>query len=163
MSTTEPPWLAVARGEIGIKEIPGPNLSNPRIEEYLRTTRAGPHAVEDVPWCAAFVMWVLQQTGIPGTGALAARSYMKWGVPLARPIEGCVCVLWRENPKGFKGHIGFWLADDRDKLVLLGGNQANAVMVRPYPRARLLGFRWPTQAALTQAALTQAGEKEPTP
>ena len=153
-----PPWLTTARNEIGVKEIPGPNRSNARIEEYLHTaTHAGPHATEDVPWCAAFVGWCLQQNGIKGTGALAARSYLKWGIPLREPTLGCITVLWRESPKGFKGHIGFWIAEDVSKVVLLGGNQHNAVQASGYTKERVLGYRWPSAASISGMTPEGAG------
>jgi len=32
---------------------------------------------------------------------------------------------------------------DGGDLLCLGGNQSNAVCVRPYPWSKLLGLRWP--------------------
>ena len=44
----EPPWMPVARAEIGVKEGTG-GASNPRIEEYFTATDLGARP-DSVPW-----------------------------------------------------------------------------------------------------------------
>lgn len=143
MSDDDPSWLLVAKAELGVAEIPG-DKDNPRILEYLRTTSVSPgdHVDEEIPWCAAFVNWCLIRAQQTGTNRRAARSYLHWGQPV-EPRVGAVCVLWREDPKGPKGHVGFFLKETADSVQLLGGNQGNCVSVRSYPKARVLGYRWP--------------------
>jgi hypothetical protein len=34
--------------------------------------------------------------------------------------------------------------DEAGRLMVLGGNQGNAVTVAPFDRARVLGYRWPS-------------------
>ncbi len=133
--------MLIARGELGVKELPGA-ASNPRVEEYQRAA----HGREDdeVPWCSSFVCWCMQQAGYPDTNSGAARSWMRWGspLPLKAPRVGCVVVLWRESIKGYKGHVGLFVREDEHGIWILSGNAGNAVTIKPFPRRRLLGLRW---------------------
>lgn len=135
-----PTWLAVARAERGVTQTPGPR-STARIGEYLATVGQQPD--DEIPWCSALVNWCLQRVGIVGTGRPNARSWLAWGQECeARP--GAICVLWRESPDGWKGHVAFYeRAAKPGELVLLGGNQGDKVALATYPQTRLLGFRWP--------------------
>lgn len=139
----EPDWLLCARREIGVKERPG-DADNPRIVEYLSATRIKPAMQEDeTPWCAAFVSWVLEQSGIPSTRSAAARSYLSWGQELAEPRRGCVVVLSRTQAPAH-GHVGFYLSGSPQHVLVLGGNQSNRVSIKEYPRERVLSYRWPS-------------------
>lgn len=139
----EPIWITRARREVGVKERPG-TAENPRILEYHATTRLRAKR-DEVPWCSAFVCWVFEGLGIASTRSAAARSWATWGRALAKPEPGCVVVLDRQAPDNPNAaHVGFYLGDDGpDRILVLGGNQGNAVSVRPYPRAKVLGWRWP--------------------
>jgi uncharacterized protein (TIGR02594 family) len=142
----EPPWLTIARAELGVLETPGPE-STPRILEYLAATRLPPSMHDDeTPWCAAFVCWVLQQAGLEHTASAGARSYLRWGRLLTDPRLGCVVVLSRPNQDNpSSGHVGFWVGDGQRGPLILGGNQGNAVTIRPYAARRVLGYRWPRE------------------
>jgi len=52
-------------------------------------------------------------------------------------------VLWRDDPASWKGHVGFWLREEGDRVVLLGGNQLEAVREHHYPLDSVLAYRWP--------------------
>lgn len=143
----EPPWLAIARGYLGVREYsperPGPlgETSNPTIEAWQ--SLAGIRRPDDtVPWCAAFVTGVMHEAGFDFRTS-SARAWGRFGKPLAAPRPGAIAVLWRESPTSPHGHVGFFEREDARGIWLLGGNQGNAVTVRPYPRARLVGYRWP--------------------
>lgn len=141
----EPEWLTVARREIGEHEIAGPK-HNARILEYQAVTRANEGA-DEVPWCAAFVGWALEQVGEKSTKSAAARSYLTWGHEVSFPQLGAVAVFIRGNNPA-QGHVGFVVGVEANgDLQILGGNQANSVCVRRYPASRLLSLRMPGQAA----------------
>lgn len=134
--------MPLARREIGTKEVPGAE-DHPRILQYLRTCRLIPALQHDeTPWCAAFVGFVLETSDIGGTKSAAARSYLHWGEQLESPRKGCVAVLTREGHPG-SGHVGFYVGEVGDKIMLLGGNQHNKVCVQMYPKDRVISYRWP--------------------
>jgi uncharacterized protein (TIGR02594 family) len=135
--TTEPPWVRIARGEIGQTEhIPG---ENKRIAEYRAVVGAAPGA----DWCACFMSWVMKQSGFTGPFSQAARDFLHFGEPLKEFRPGCIAVLWRVDPHDWRGHVGLCLRNG-DQLSLLGGNQGGMVRISKRPRAQLLGWRWPT-------------------
>ncbi len=147
----DPPWMTLARAEVGVKERDGA-ADHPRIIEYLRSVRLPEQLVHDTtPWCAAFVGWCMKQSGRAGTGKANARSWLTWGVALDEPRPGCVVVLWRKTRSGPHGHVAFFVRNGGDKIWLLGGNQSNAVGITPYPRGRVLGYRWPSENAVIPA------------
>src|SRR5215510_6324904 len=67
-SPLEPPWLILARREIGFRERSG----NRGIERYVSLAHAGSPGD---PWCAIFVNAMLESAGYPGTRSAAARSF----------------------------------------------------------------------------------------
>lgn len=142
----EPPWLTIARKELGQKEAPG-NADNPRIVEYFGTTTFGPHP-DSVPWCGAFVSFCLHQAGVIDKGSARAADWLKIGQPLAEPRPGCIAVL-RLGADESTDHVGFWLKEEGGQIQLLAGNQSDCVNVTPYPVATLRGggLRWPLRAA----------------
>ena len=109
-------------------------------------------------WCAAFVNATLSKTGLNGTGALNARSFLNWGTEVTQPQLGDVVVLSRgDNPA--QGHVGFFKGFDGDgNILLLGGNQGDAVSVQSYDKSRLLGYRRPdgVSGIGTEAGLSEA-------
>ncbi len=138
----EPPWLPIARAEVGVCAHP-PGSSNPRITEYHGGTNI--HGYDDkASWCSSFVNWSLGQVGIQGTNSALARSWLQWGHMLQAPIPGCIAVLWREEPASWKGHVGFYLRHDAEFVWLLGGNQLEAVREHWYPVSTVLSYRWPS-------------------
>lgn len=139
------PWLEFAFLAMGfnITEDARPSEHNPYIVDFLRYTQVSPHYyVDETPWCSAFVNWCMQNAGLPRTGSASARSWLQWGVSLGAPTYGCVTVLRREGG----GHVGFFMGqgNSRHQIVLLGGNQGDAICIRNYPRSRVIGYRWPS-------------------
>ena len=135
--------LEVAGGYIGETEISGAQ-DNPKIVAMFK--KSGNAWVEDdeTPWCAAFVGAVLHDLGVKGTMKLNARSYLDWGTPVDEPKPGDVVVFWRGKKDGWQGHVAFFVRyDDKGRIVVIGGNQGDAVSLKPYAVSRLLGFRRP--------------------
>lgn len=131
----------LARAELGVKEIPGEG-NNPRIIEYAKHTTLKASA-DAVPWCAAFANFITDSAGFPGTGLANARSFLKWGVKLDKPVLGCVVVFKRG--KAPKGHVAFCDHEDISNGIIrcIGGNQGDAVKVSRFPVADVLGYRAP--------------------
>lgn len=141
--TGHPLWLRLAATYEGLREWPG-QRHNPKILEWFKKVGHAWVKNDELPWCAAFVGGVLEECGIQSAGKLQARSYLKWGRFLDNPTQGCVVVFWRGSKLGFKGHIGFVVGQTKDgDLMVLGGNQGDAVNIRRFKRDRVLGYRWP--------------------
>jgi len=153
----QPRWLAEAWAELGQREIAG-RADNPRIRAYFEAV--GDSHPDEVPWCAAFVGACLERAGFASTRSLMARSYLGWGGELAEGKVGAIAVFSRGSDPA-AGHVGFLLGETGDSLILLGGNQSDAVTVAPCPKARLLGLRWPQEVA--QPGATVATDELPPP
>tara|TARA_Y100001973_G_scaffold106643_1_gene186062 strand:- start:8928 stop:9578 length:651 start_codon:yes stop_codon:yes gene_type:complete len=141
-SDERPSWLNVAFSYLGLKEIKG-SKHNEEILEFWR--RIGvPFKDDETPWCAGYVGGVLEESAIQSSRSAAARSYVNWGVGLEGPAVGCVVVFWRGSPQGWSGHVGFVVGkDQRGNLMVIGGNQGDAVNVKPFDTSRVLAYRWP--------------------
>ncbi len=137
-------WMALARGELGVRDYPGPEYEQ-RVVQYLATT--GLEANDDeISWCSAFVNWCITNAGLVGTNSAVAKSWLHWGEKLADPEPGCVVVLWREHPSSWKGHVGFFDGFDNGRVRLLGGNQGGGVdwdevCLALFPAERVLAYR----------------------
>lgn len=138
----EPRWITIARGELGIRELPG-IASNARILEYNSTTTLGSKDDSECPWCSAFISWCMVQAGFSSTHSAGARSWLNYGQRLDLPKYGCIVVFWRGTIIAPTGHVGFYVGETVNDILVLGGNQDNKVCIAPYPKARLLGYRWP--------------------
>lgn len=140
---SKPAWLLAAEREIGIKEISGPK-DNARIVEYAACTSLKADD-DETPWCSSFINWCFQAVDLVGTDSAAARSWLKWGTGIEKPVEGCVVVLKRGAPPS--GHVALYIRDkDKDHITCLGGNQGNQVKFSHYPKSDVLGYRWPVNS-----------------
>lgn len=142
------PWLTLARREAarGVREVPG-SRDNASIVAYHAHTRGG-GAPDETAWCASFVGWCLHESGYLSTRSKSARSYEHYGRELDAPMAGCIVVLSRgSNPR--HGHVGFYVGAEEDGALsavrILGGNQSDAVNVKPYPLSRVVAYRWPVK------------------
>ena len=133
-------WLKVARQELNsqVAELPGA-LSNPRIELYHATTGGGA-APDSVPWCSSFVNFCIERAGGKGTRSKASRSWMTWGKDAGAFEAGCIVVLSRGTAP--KGHVGFFVGFDGDRIELLGGNQGDQISIASFDRSRVLARRF---------------------
>jgi uncharacterized protein (TIGR02594 family) len=135
------PWMEYALREYGIRGISSRGRTV-NVAAYLKATGVG-RSSDETAWCSAFVNWCMLMAGFPGSGQANARSWLNWGgVSLDFPVYGSVIVLWRENRNGPLGHVGLFVKMQGDNLLLLGGNQGNAVSIRPYSKERVIGIRW---------------------
>lgn len=148
-SHLHPSWIIEAQRHIGQREIKGVN-HNPLILRWWKAIKRGGIKTDEVPWCAAFVGAMLEAVGIVSSRFESAKSYLDWGHPLDSPIFGCVVVFQRDGG----GHVGFVVGRDKaDNLLVLGGNQNDAVSVAAFGRARVVGYRWPSNVPAAPAPL----------
>ncbi len=150
---SQPDWLALAWADLGVSETPGPQHTS-RVLSYYADVGYPGVADDETAWCTAFLGSCLERAGIPSTRSLLARSYLDWGEPASAPLPGTIAVLSRGNDPSL-GHVAFVVGGTPADLILLGGNQSDAVTVEVFPRTRLLALRWPS-ATTTSTAPTSA-------
>lgn len=147
----EPIWLRRARQEIGVSEIAGREHSK-RVLSYWELSKLN-FRDDETPWCAGFVGAMLEDCGIKSTRSGMARSYENWGQPCGA-IKGAVVVFWRGSRSSGSGHVGFVTGKDQHgNIMVLGGNQGDAVNIKPFSTSRVVGYRWPSGFDLTGAPL----------
>lgn len=153
---TEPAWLVHARSCLGVAEAEG-TRNNPQVVKFF-VESGHPGVTQDATaWCAAFVGAMLKRAGMPNTGSLAARSYLKYGVPVTEPEPGDIAVFSRGNST-WEGHVAFYISETDTAVKVLGGNQSNKVSVASYQKSKLLGYRRPIPP--TAPALREAGSRD---
>lgn len=148
------PWMELAWAELGQSEVKGA-LANPRIQAMFADAGHPETTSDEVPWCAAFVGAILNRTGWEHTGSLMARSYLRYGIALEEPREGCIVVLSRGSDPA-AGHVGFYVGKRDGLVTVLGGNQGNRVSVQDFPAGQVLGFRWPYAGSASKPAVEDA-------
>jgi uncharacterized protein (TIGR02594 family) len=157
MEAAAAPWLTEARKFVGLREIVGSRHEPKIIQFFAEAGHPGIHD-DETAWCAAFVGAMLRKAGYSSTGALNARSYLNFGTKLAKPTPGCI-VVFKRGSSSWQGHVAFFIADDGDRIRVLGGNQGNAVSIASYAKADLLGYRWPL---VKSAPAAKSQPKSPT-
>lgn len=144
----QPVWLQNALRYIGTKEIIGKE-NNPIIVGWWKKIKLSGIKDDETAWCAAFVGGVLEEYGITSSRSGGARSYQNWGVKLDGPAVGAIVSFWRDDPKGWKGHVGFVVGKDQNgNLMVLGGNQGDSVCIKPFATVRVLAYSWPKSQEL---------------
>lgn len=142
----------IARRFLGLHETSGAE-STPMILAMLRLDQAWPGA-DEVPWCSAFVNYCAWLLDLPRSRSLSARSWLAVGVPTSIAIQprGFEVVILKRGsglqpgPEVLQapGHVGCFLGIDPQNpahILVLGGNQGNAVSIAPFRADQILGLR----------------------
>ena len=108
--------------------------------DHSLTESLGINPVE-TQWCGAFVSYVLSSVGKPTSDKpLWSRSYLDWGSEVDNPRVGDVVVFQTEGST-WRGHVGFYIHETADMILVLGGNQDDEVGYKLYAKSNLLGIR----------------------
>lgn len=135
---SDPSWLVIAKGELGVSEKPGAAIEK-RIVEYHLTTTLG--ATDDaVPWCASFVCWCLEQAGYKHPRSARAVSFSGYGEQVNEPHPGCIVVTKRKG--GY--HVGFFIEKTAFGFKMLGGNQSDKVCIKEFADSQVVAIRIPS-------------------
>ncbi len=140
----KPLWLLEAQRYIGVKEIKGAK-HNSFIILWLKTLSAW-WSDDEVPWCGVFAAHCMKKAEckLPRYW-MRAKDWLNWGQELSEPCVGCIVVFERQGG----GHVGFVVGQDANKnIMVLGGNQGDAVKVSPFDVSRVVGYRWPSEYLL---------------
>jgi len=132
-------WITEARKHIGLKEIKGKG-TNLTIKSWLSNLRAW-WSDDETAWCGTFVAHCIKSAGYPlPKHWYRAKDWLNWGVDVGWPCYGCIVIFERKGG----GHVGFVVGKDKTgRLMVLGGNQGDAVSVIPFDAARAVGYRLP--------------------
>lgn len=134
------PWMTLAKQYMGQHEILGAK-DNQFILDCFKYTGYKAHH-DEVPWCAAFVCRMLEETHNKSTKSAAAASYENFG--LASELKpGCIIVFkW----PGGGHHVTFCHhIVDSTHVACIGGNQSDMVKISVFPRHSIVATRWPVQ------------------
>jgi uncharacterized protein (TIGR02594 family) len=134
-------WIIEAQRHIGVKEIKGAK-HNSFIVLWLKSLKAWWEG-DEVPWCGTFVAHCMKKAEckLPKYW-MRAKDWLNWGQKIIQPCVGCIVVFEREGG----GHVGFVVGKDaNNNLMVLGGNQGDAVKVSPFNLTRVIGYRWPIE------------------
>jgi len=139
----------LAQRFVGVSEVPE-QASNTQILAMLQLDEKWPVG-DHVPWCSAFMNYVAWLLRLPRSKSLRARSWLSVGrsVSLEEAEAGFDVVVLKRgsgNQPGpsvidAPGHVGLFAGREGTNMLVLGGNQADAVNVSSYPSSRLLGIR----------------------
>jgi cell wall-associated NlpC family hydrolase len=131
--------LAVARGEIGVREQPPGSNDGPRLATY-RSAVAGSYA--GAPWCAYFVSWAAAQAGAPigdgGTGLGSVAQIHDWaqrtGRLVSQPQAGDLILFGT-------AHVGIVESVNPDgSLTTVEGNSSDQVARRQHSPGEATAF-----------------------
>lgn len=143
-------WIAEGRRNIGLREIKG-SKHNPTLlrwlkdmGQYNKESKAWWHD-DETPWCGLFVGHCLGESG-----RYVVKKWFRAGAwvdsqmmtKLDKPAYGCIVTFNRQRG----GHVGFVVGKDvSGNLMVLGGNQGDAVSIAAFAVSRVTGFYWPSK------------------
>jgi len=139
----------IAQRFVGLKEVAGA-MSEPLILAMLRLDAKWVEN-DETAWCSAFANFICHLLELPRSRSLAARSWLTVGqsIPLSDARVGFdVVILQRGTGKqpgadvlSAPGHVGFYAGQNASNVMLLAGNQGDAVSIAAFPKSRILGIR----------------------
>ena len=135
--------FTLAERYVGIREMEGSSLNHPLIEWWLSLCDLGFGLPDETAWCSAFVNGIAWELSLPRSKSAAARSWIRVGervLTIDAQVGWDIVVLSRD-PSPWAGHVGFFAGWERDKVLLLGGNQSDRVCTAPYEESRILGVQ----------------------
>ena len=132
-------WVDEAYKFLGKKEIPG-KATAPFIIKWLIELKAW-WSDDETPWCGVAMGAWMKACNIPYPKEYyRAKSWLGWGDKISSPAYGAVVVFERKGG----GHVGLVIGKDwRNRLLVLGGNQGDAVTITTFEMNRVAGYRWP--------------------
>ncbi len=126
-----PPWIREAYKHKGVTET-APMVRDDAFvrmlfqDQGLYDSWAIDQTVSAANWCAAFVSYCLRKAGesaLEGFNGIRALEYASYGTRVDRMVYGAIAVVQRSGG----GHVGFVVGKEGDNIIMLGGNQGNAV------------------------------------
>jgi uncharacterized protein (TIGR02594 family) len=136
------PWLDLAKRYLGEQEILGSKDNQFILDCFKHTSYNASH--DEVPWCAAFICRVLDESGYKSTHSAAAVSFATYGLK-ADVVPGAIVVFRWADGSHHVSIIDHTLSTDHNYVVCLGGNQSNSVKYSVFPKSRIMATRLPVK------------------
>jgi uncharacterized protein (TIGR02594 family) len=144
--------LDVARRFIGMEELTRKGEDHPFIQWGHMICGLGSNTPDEIPWCSSFANAVAEVLDLPRSKSAAARSWLLIGDQVelhdARPGFDVVVLKRGRDPQpgpevtsGAAGHVGFFAGTVGRDVLVVGGNQGDAVTEQRFPQAQILGIR----------------------
>lgn len=123
---------------LGINEIKG-KAHNATIMSWAKDVGVEKiYTSDEIAWCGLYVAKVVQKAGFKTVkDPLWALNWNKFGTKQTTAMLGDILVFKRESG----GHVGFYVAEDKDCYHVLGGNQRNSVSINRIAKCRCVGIR----------------------
>jgi uncharacterized protein (TIGR02594 family) len=102
--------LSAARSQIGQGELYA-NNRGPAVQRYLQRKDA-------LPWCAGFVSYCLQRSGISFRYTLRAKDFLSYGSRVHSALPGDIVIFTRSGG----GHVGIVEQVFKDYYISIEGN-----------------------------------------
>ena len=133
-----PRVIAEAMRYFGIKEIKG-KLHNATIMSWAKDVGVEKiYTSDEVAWCGLFVAKVVLKAGFSAVkDPLWALNWRNFGTAQKVAMLGDVLVFKRDGG----GHVGFYIAEDKDFYHVLGGNQSDSINITRIAKNRCVGVR----------------------
>ncbi|TWP22616.1 TIGR02594 family protein, partial [Apibacter muscae] len=152
------PWMKIAWEEESKKLVE--TGSNKEIQKFFNGTpyeksMKDGSTNESISWCGAFVNWVMTKYGYAGLSknqdqydTVRALKWAEWseGKNIGKPVYGAIAVKKRSGG----GHVGFVAGKVSDKIVILGGNQGNALKCSKYNITDYFAYMIPNNYPITE-------------
>jgi uncharacterized protein (TIGR02594 family) len=125
---------------LGTREIKG-EKHNATILSWAKETGLDKvYSSDEIAWCGLFIAMVVKRSGRePVESPLWARNWAKWEVKADKAMLGDILAFKRNSG----GHVGIYIAEDKDCYHVLGGNQSDAVTITRIEKSRCIGIRRP--------------------
>lgn len=133
-----PKVIAEAVRYLGITEIKG-KANNQTIMSWAKDVGVEKtYTSDEVAWCGLFVAKVVLKAGFdPVQNPLWALNWSKFGTSQKIAMLGDVLVFKRDGG----GHVGFYVAEDKNYFHVLGGNQSDSVNITRIAKNRCVAIR----------------------
>jgi uncharacterized protein (TIGR02594 family) len=133
-----PRIIAEAMNLYGVKEIKG-NQHNPVILGWAKELGVDNiYKADETPWCGLFMAIVVKRAEYePVKNFLRALSWKSFGTEQKTAMLGDILVFKREGG----GHVGIYVAEDKECYHVLGGNQGDAVSIVRILKSRCVAIR----------------------
>lgn len=136
-----PPWMAEMYRRKGLHE----GRDNAALSAWLKIGKFLGNPAR-LPWCGDAVETAIVKTlpdePVPDN-PFWAQAWAKFGIAASASDVGAIGVI-RWSAKA--GHVGIVAAYDaaRRRVLLLGGNQSDAITLSWFPLDKFIAFRWPS-------------------